>query len=490
MAIPLITIPPAENTEQLRRALQVSFNRLVDQINLGGAFNNFDFRENRGVNLSWPSELHDAVNVEYLESQLPKARRQTEGGLAFASGSPITYTPTLSHYGLFTLDDFVVTSSPTNVDSLHVIVAYVDETETSKQFGQLSTDMDGTTDPVVASSVSFSSDDFTNFVFSVNDFVVFDDPTQGTGTNTDFRAYEVAKITAISGSATSTATYTMARAQWGSFIAPHLAGVRFYPIKIKYFGVALRQNGQNITATFPSKFDFVLPSACVVSVTATTSGNGGFGAWTTMNCSKLAYPFLDASLIQLNPAPGFRTCNGTEYFIPLIGLHAAGKTSPVRAWVSENASIRNVVANLTVAPVGNTTTFPAILGAITDVSDVYYVLYIEPLSQNITNSERRVAVLDQLGIKENLYSSFLSGDVPNFRRMPYAPKLWPTISLPCVGTIDTIYDPLTGAVRADILPLVANGQYIDFQEGGELDAIVVKIGTTSAGHNATISIMT
>jgi hypothetical protein len=52
----------------------------VDQINLGGTFQNFDFRENRGINCSWPSELHDVVNVEYLESVLPTNRRSAGGG--------------------------------------------------------------------------------------------------------------------------------------------------------------------------------------------------------------------------------------------------------------------------------------------------------------------------------------------------------------------------------------------------------------------------
>lgn len=489
-----IAVTTASDINTLRKNVELAFNRLVTQLNHQTQTTDVDVKDHRIRNVAWPVEWHDAVNIEYLMSVLPKKKKlQAQGALAGTPGT-VTFTPYPPGYGQMGLRSISVSG---NCDVLHVVIPFVDETETSKLWLASTGSIDGTSTAVTISS-PIGTHTGTN-TFAVGDFVVFDDPAQdavnnivvGTDT-TNIRSYEVDQITALStntdGDVTSVTLQRKAEgtatAYFKSFMSAHEPLIKFYKAHLAYFAVPTDITA--ISGTTMVKDQAVdLPSACVVAVAAACDDNGSIGTWKQINASQLAYPFLPGE----NPAPGYRTCNGAEYLIPLTGLFSAGQSSPVRLWVGENASIRDVVANVTIAPTGTTNIFDGILGPMSNVTTVVYVLYVEPLQENSTNGARRVAVLEQLAFRNGEFSSFNSTTLPAGRRIPYLLK-WPTLQMPVVGTLNSLYDSNLGSFQIGILPLVANGDYIYYQEGGELDAIIANIGNLIAGANMTISVMT
>jgi len=67
-----VFIGTATDVGQLRQAVEHSVNRLVSQLNADKVSKNLDVRNNRVINVAWPSDLHDAVNVEYIQSLFGK----------------------------------------------------------------------------------------------------------------------------------------------------------------------------------------------------------------------------------------------------------------------------------------------------------------------------------------------------------------------------------------------------------------------------------
>lgn len=468
-----VLIPPADSVEELRRSLQGSLNRLIDSLNKGENVNNVDMREHRIRNLSWPAELHDAVNVEYLEAALvQKKKKSAAAAVTLGSGGSVTsYDPVLSFYARFGLENIVISG---NAKHLHVVIAAVDETKVDKLYGVVAADMNNTTDPITITPTITAA---TGYAFAVNDFVVFDDPAQDAG-NTSYRSYEVAKITNIAG-----ADYTFSRAAFDSYKSAHSAGVAFYPAKLHYFGIPADKVTYPLNG-FPKQVYFDLASSAIVGSAVAVGDIGGLGSWNVKNWSRLFYPF-PGEPSQSNPAPGARTLNGAQYLAQLSGALTQGQSLGARLWVGEDASIRDIVVTIAVPPAGNNAVYNGILANFSNVADVFYVLYIEPG----LDTTRRVGVVDQLAIRENEYASFIDpSNMPAYRRMPYIPK-WP-FKFPVIGTVGSIYDPATGLLATGALPFTAQNDYIYLKESGELDVVVAKIGTSAAGINAEISVMT
>lgn len=426
-----------------------------------------DFHGRRITNASPSVNDFDYVvrkELQYLRTQLsPPA-----AAVSLATAGTLTYTPDVAEYGRLKLKDIVVNGSAT---AIHLAAACIEETIVDKLYGVLQADL-STTNPVTITPTINAE---TGYSFADYQYLAFDDPAQDAG-NTDFRSYEICSFT-INGS-----DYTLTRGQLGSAASAHLAGTKFYPVRVVYQCQPFKAISP--FTGFPKIKTFELPNLCVLATVVALDNLGGIGASTTVNCSKLAYPFPSE-----NPAPGFRTLNGAEYLGQLIGVLAIGQSLPCRIVTSENAVSRNLVGSMTIAPVGNNTVFNGVLGSMTGVADVFYVLFIEPLRNSQTQSSRRVAILDQLAIRENEFWTFLNSSVPNFRRMPYLP-IWPPNVMPVIGTVDSIYDSSTGAVRVNALPFSDSGQRIIFEENGELDVVVAKIGTSNAGANFTLASQT
>ncbi len=105
--------------------------------------------------LVWVPDPSDHLNVIPLGDVLPPG--------SGAGGPPgvITYTPVLRNYGLFGIKDLAIISGNKNVsllEELHLVLAYVDETRASHLYGQLTADVDASTDPLVISPTIATDD--------------------------------------------------------------------------------------------------------------------------------------------------------------------------------------------------------------------------------------------------------------------------------------------------------------------------------------------
>lgn len=475
------SLPPTDTLEGLRRATEAAFNRLIERLNLGGSFNDFDVRDHRVVNVAWPADLHDAVNVEYLHDFIgnQKKKKASRGG---APGT-VAYTPTVGPYAMMGFKDFTLAG---NSDSLHVVVWYVEEGAIQYLYGVFTDALDASANTPTLSTTVFSRPvEGTNPSFATGDLVLINDPDQDP-VNTTRRKYEIVQLGAITGTQPGTVTITLAgRAKLSSVKNAHNAGRRFYKVKVAHFIIPTKDNSGNATI---NDEEFVpLGGVCVVAMAIAAADAGAVGNYNLKNCSQLAYPY-PGSLTKRNPAPGFRTCIGAEYTLPLVGSHVQGQTMPVRITVAENASPRCMAAHNTVAPVGSVSVYNGVLANDEDVAEVAYVLYTEPLQSYQENKNRRVAVLDQLAIKSGDFASYVSADIPDFRRMPYRLQ-WP-FELPVVGTVDSLFDPDLGSLRTNALPFNAIGETLWLEEFGELDGVIARAGSTVPGSHMTLSVLT
>jgi|WetSurMetagenome_2_1015567.scaffolds.fasta_scaffold225931_1 hypothetical protein len=63
-----IVIPSTPTIEELTQTLNNSFNKLTTQLNSQKQISDLDVNNHRVTNVGWPTQLHDAVNLEYLKS--------------------------------------------------------------------------------------------------------------------------------------------------------------------------------------------------------------------------------------------------------------------------------------------------------------------------------------------------------------------------------------------------------------------------------------
>ncbi len=414
------------------------------------------------------------------------AKKVATGVVAGDPGT-VNFTPTLAAYGMMSLKDFTLGGSG-KADLVHVVVWYVDEPDTQYLYAIL-TDSLNSTDltPSPGVTVFARAKEIAGVVpaFATGDLVLIDDSGQDPDA-TDFRKYELVTLGTITGTQPGAVTFALAsRGNLGSTKSAHNAGTRLYKVKAAHFAVPTKDNTGNPKITGDESVP--LANACVVAMGLAASDVGTIGTFNVKNCSRLAYPF-PGTLTQRNPAPGFRTCTGAEYTIPLGGALIAGQSSPFRLVVSENASPRNVLGRVLVSPEGSIAFYDGILGGETDKGLIAYVLLIEPQQDGLPNGARRIAVLDQLAIIAGEFATFPQNDVLDFRRMPYRPA-WPFLC-PVIGTLDSLFDPALGALRTGVLPFTTTGEFLQMEEGGELDAVIARAGSDVAGSHLTVTVQT
>ena len=415
------------------------------------------------------------------------------------SGNPgtVTFTPAVGSYGTIAFTNFVLTGK---ADLLHVDVWFVDEPRQRYLWGQIASDMDATTDPVsLTVAVTRKATNYdppvgespTYDLWAVGDYVVFDDSRQDSDTagHATWRRYEVARIKTVTGDQTAAAgeNYSLtiefeARGSLGSRKQQHDAVTRMYRLKKRHFVLGTKDNLGNDKII--NEEEFPLANATVVSMQLAVSDVGFLGTYSTVYCQPLAYPYPGIGG-ELNPAPGFRTCQGAEYLMHLDGLLVAGQSLPKWSWIAEDAGIRNAVVTIAVAPAGQTAVYDGVLYSFTNISLVAYILLIEQFRRGGTQGSRRVAVLEQLGIRENEYQSFNPSDIPDFRRTPYGLK-WPAQRYPVIGTVDDLYDLSVGTLRTNVLPFTATGEFLDMQEACEMDLVVARVGSAQPGSGSSL----
>ena len=445
-----------------------------------------------GTRAAETRQLNHALNIQFADARYLHRHEEEKGG---ASGNPgtVAYTPTLGPYAMMGFKSFTLTGK---ADLLHVVIWSIDEASTDLLYGVLGAAMDATTSPVTLSVTVFNKErDGVTPEFAIGDLIAIDDPDQdpdnpaaAPGT---IRKYEIATVGTITGSQPGTATIEFtSRGGLGSFKSAHESGRRFYRVRAAHFSVPTKDNAGNDKIT--SEEFFPISSACVVAMAVAASDVGSIGTWNLTNCSALAYPF-PGDPHETNPAPGYRTCNGADYRFLLAGAVSVAQSSGVPLWVGETASIRDVVASIARPPEGSAAVYDGVLASMTDVALVLYILLIEPTTPLLPYRDRRVGILDQIAFKENEHHTFPTSNPPNAlegqRRMPYLPK-WPTKTCPVVGTVDSLYDPDTGLIRSNVLPFVAQNDYIDFEEGCQIDAVVARVGSDFAGFNIEVTVLT
>lgn len=443
---------------------------------------------------AWVSAVNERSGLEskmaYTDIRiLPPAPAPPAGGGVAGDPGTVAYVPAAGPYGTMGFKDFSLTGK---ADMLQVAMWYVDEPETQYLYGILTGAMNaGDLTPTINVNVANRAKELngTPPVFANGDLILIDDPDQdpsnppaSPGTA---RKYEIATIGTVAGSQPGEVTFALsARSVLGSYRSAHAISVRIYKVKAAHFTVPTKDNAGN--SKLINEENLPLASACVAAMAVAAEDVGVLGTWNLKNCSELAYPF-PGGLTQRNPAPGFRTCTGSSYTIPLGGTLIAGQTSPHRLVVAENTFPRCMAAKVLVAPTGIISFYDGVLYGENDKALVFYVLLIEPQREGVPNGERRVAVADQISVANGDFATFSSGDVPDFRRMPYRIK-WP-FSCPVVGTIDSLFDSSLGELRTGVLPFNSTGESIQWEQDSEVDSVVARAGSTVPGSHATVTVL-
>jgi hypothetical protein len=101
-----IFLGTSTDLDELRRTVEFSLNRLVTQINADKIDKDFDARNHRVINVAWPTELHDAVNMEFISDLFGRMSRIRSSAGGGGSGGPyeihwglgVGGTPVVSNY--------------------------------------------------------------------------------------------------------------------------------------------------------------------------------------------------------------------------------------------------------------------------------------------------------------------------------------------------------------------------------------------------------
>lgn len=454
MPIQKITVATATTLDDMRSSVELAINRLVQQVNQNQEQDPWNAYNQRIQNVGWPSQWHDAVNVEYLQSVLPKKKKILSTSTAGAAS---------------TLPEFITASIDVTDTQLHAT---------------LQSTIDATTDPVTA-TFNIADNSRRSFHFGSNSFYAIP--------SSDNSVAEILKCTALT-STSGTSTATLARAQFGTIKATHNVGDIVYFTDIQRF-VAETPVGDAASAA-EKNYKILLPNQCVMSIltsglasfslshiesgflnvtNAVSNSGGGFGTNT-----------LFTTLVPRNQPyyPGLFIDNGTQYTMKLQGTLTAGQTMdqwyPVRTWTG----IKNCFARVKDAPTGSANFSDPIFGSNPNASLVVYLLYIEP-PLVAGNSQRRVAIASRMDFQANKFVSYDPSDSPDGRNGPYNGK-FPFVLLDVVGIYQDIFDA-TGAVLASALPLVPNGQTLYMAADGDFTPMVAQIGPTLAGADLSVA---
>lgn len=241
-------------------------------------------------------------------------------------GSPptVAFTAATREYGGISIEDTVVTGAG-GLGPLQSVAAElfaVDET-TSDVCGEFNAAV-GTGGGLIVGLIMPTRITPTSVLdFAVGQFVVVNDPG----------AYEVMKITAISGS-----DFTFDRAQLGSTIASHAGGTRVYILQRRKFSWSPASAAISTTVSIADRLRSEIPNHCVVAARLTSQFGGETGPSTT-------------SLLSTATVPGLRTLDGAVYRLKIGGTLAVNLTS--EPWTVQYASsIRVIFGRVLTAPTG------------------------------------------------------------------------------------------------------------------------------------------
>jgi hypothetical protein len=500
-AIPPILIPPSEDPEALRRALQTLLNRLIIHLNQGGSFNDFNMREHRIKNLAWPAELHDAVNVEYLEDALDIFKRKRFAVRNAGSPGALDFKVRQHLPGILEIYDVTVANGG-SVDKIHFLIPSIDET--NLQYHGTGT-FANTTDPytglVVINSTNTSryiqESGLEHIPFGTNSFALINDNTFAASKF----GYEAFKITSITGTATASATttWTVKRVDSEDF----LVGTSYFKTKLsahtdttnnrnlifpvemrrEEFAVAPNARDARIPQTasgIRDKYTILIPSRTVIAVVGAAKSEDSFGPWKIVNA------ISTSSTARTTPAaPGLRINDSGQYTLAINGTCTLSATMPEWISVSHPSNIRSIFGRLARVSTGGSS-FVGILETIT-AATVAYVLYVEPFAGN--ENSRKVAILGQLSFPDSQQETYLASGagLPDGRNSPYL-GTFPFSRLPVVSIVGSLFDidkNFTGA-----LPLATTGEYVFFKPDGHLTLVVVQAGSTNAGSTLVAEVQT
>jgi len=225
------------------------------------------------------------------------------GGGMLPSGSVVptttwdglTYELVVKNSGVITADNIALSIPGAGLTGIAFWLIYVDELSTDCFVTTVDPVDDGTVDDPVTTTVVPNSNRVTPLEFALNDFILWNDPTNG---------FEIGKITAMVGN-----TWTIQRHYPGeytgksTFEAPlvsHPAGIRLYKAQVRQFLFDAKLSGYDPSVGGTKRFDMPMPSVCVIAATAAPYYQNVVGGWKNVNCATTALP-------------GLRSCLGGEF---------------------------------------------------------------------------------------------------------------------------------------------------------------------------------
>lgn len=446
----------------LMAAVNVAFRNLVQQINQPPT-DTVDMNNNRVTGVNWPSLLSDAVPLGYLKKSKPQGtllvKSTGTGSGGGGTAGPVTFTPKVEGYAMFTIEPFAVTSNAAGVDEVDFNAFSIDETDLGL-YGTASAVSSSSATTSVFPSITNSS----RFgrTFSVGDYIIWNDAAAVSSSTGN---YEICQILSSASSTASGSSWVVSRGQLGSPVTLHTSGVVFYRLIPRVFTAVTKEDSFGVEPNngIPTFWEWAWANKCVCAVAATARGAGADGTTTITNLAP-------SSVGTGNVAyPGLRTMNGAAYALTATGTLTVGQTADQRITVQSWHSLRTIYGVVRTSPVG----------ADLKISVVY-----------ISHDRSTAALIDALVIKDGTFISYPPGTLPQTRQMPYH-NTWTPASYLTAGSgfPPNILPALTGALDGNgnlQTGFTVSGSPVTMAPDGEIDFIVTQIGSSTAGANATI----
>ncbi len=425
--ISIPSIPPAEDVPALRLALSSAISSVVQQVNQQNSSTQVSGGGNRITNVATPTSWNDAVNKRYLDKALEPLQQFPQNPRQLTKMGSAAPHITREGYAVVTFNQLPV--GP--LQEVTWVVFEIDETDVLWHGN--SSAGPGATSTNVTYSISGTSRYTGTGTFNANDYIIWNDPTNGYEINRIKSVVSTTSLTLYSGATVGTRS-----AYFLSTRATH-ASSNFY--RLNAHSYITDENGVP-----HQKAEFIGANKCIV---AAVSPFKNYNLVANLNHS------ADSS-----PAPGLRTMNGAAYTLGAgTATVTVGQTSDIRIPVMAWHSLRNVYAWAQVVPTGGTTGL------------VLSAMYIDPT----------LSTVGLIGTCTIGTSSHLSWSIrPDGLNMP-PQGVWPPNILPLVtGALDGNANLQTG--------FTVGGASVLMQPDGFVDFIVTAVGTTTAGGRLGVAV--
>jgi hypothetical protein len=406
------------------------------------------------------------------------------GSGVIGTGNTAPFAVEAQGYAMLTVVNLGLATSG-NISQLREIDFFapsIDETDVGLwAMGTIDNNIDTSiTIPVQINNGSRYTDPNTNqpLTFNVGDYIIWNDPPN----------YEINQIAEIVEGNTFALQRTnqysaTGQAMFGSLLNVH-TNKKFYRLIPRKFNEPVIQGAIGTDNPIynngvPPFWEWAWANKCVASVVSqvlTTSALPEVGlqvATYTLN--------LGGGEGRGSSTPGLRTMNGAAYMLGVPGPLLVGLTASMRAKVQAWESLRAIYGVLTTPGIGSVA-YNGIFKQ-SSAAVVAYVVYIQSLQSTPhgLEQERQVAILAQLNFTDNSFNSYLSSDPPDGRQMPYDLS-WPPNELGVVSTLN--------AQSQIVLPFTNPLGTIIFSPDGDIDIIVVQVGSSTAGSNLSVVVQT